>query len=168
MRQANPVAAEVLEAYFITAASCEQIAGGVNNTTCRVISGDERYVLRIYDNHAMESRVAYELELLDELQRQNLSFQVPAAVPNLNGNRLTRAANGKIAVLFRHIPGERPSEGDAYQVGRSAGELVRCVRLRSSRRSGPVRRSLLHLRDTSGCYERSDAAVSRSACRRLG
>lgn len=121
--QIDSVIAELLDEYFNTVTDIRPVAGGYNNTTRYVTDGNDRYVLRIYDNHGQELHVRYEMELLGQLERQGLSFQVPSPVLNRAGQQLTRTANGKLAVLFRHIPGNRPVDADARQVGRAAGEL---------------------------------------------
>ncbi|MDQ0057983.1 phosphotransferase [Paenibacillus harenae] len=104
----------------------EHKESGMNNTTRMVTAGNERFVMRIYNNHKDSGIVALEHEILDWLQTKALPFQVPLPIHNGNGTTLTRIEDGTIASLFRYIEGERTdaaTERHVYLLGRAAGEL---------------------------------------------
>ncbi|NBD23440.1 phosphotransferase [Paenibacillus glycinis] len=100
---------------------------GMNNTTRMIYAGEERYVLRVYDNHRDREIAGTEHAILSELQRADLSFRVPAPVSNRDGATITEAPDGKLAAVFGYIAGQRPSPESGAHVeglGRAAGELT--------------------------------------------
>ncbi|WP_338551464.1 phosphotransferase [Paenibacillus sp. KS-LC4] len=83
---------------------------GMNNTTRIVQAGNNRYVLRIYNNHQNKSTVLLEHEvLLGLLGQKNRHFDVPMPVANRAGHTVTKAKGGKLATLCHFIEGKRPS-----------------------------------------------------------
>ncbi|GAA4839075.1 hypothetical protein GCM10023310_16070 [Paenibacillus vulneris] len=147
MDQQQAIQSAVRKAYFHKDQDIrtKPVPYGVNNTTCYVLSGEQKYVFRIYDNRHDEQPIQFELNVLASLKRQDLSFEVPAPVHNQEGQWITRLDNGKLGVLFHCIPGERPRPEDAYRFGRAAGELS--VALGSIEVSGkpPYRGGSYHL-----------------------
>lgn len=78
----------------------------------------KRYVLRIYNNGNNTDRVRREHEILQQLSRQKLSFQVPRTVPTLKtGESFVVLSTGTSACVFEIIPGE----GDAPQMNPTRG-----------------------------------------------
>ncbi|ANY69190.1 hypothetical protein BBD42_23920 [Paenibacillus sp. BIHB 4019] len=83
---------------------------GMNNTTRIVQAGNNRYVLRIYNNHQNKSTVLLEHEVLFGLLEQDARlFDVPMPVANRAGQTVTEAPGGKLATLCHFIEGKRPS-----------------------------------------------------------
>ncbi|WP_028552497.1 phosphotransferase [Paenibacillus sp. UNC451MF] len=116
---------EIKNAYFkeIRDVWTKPVSYGVNNTTCYVFAGEDRYVFRVYDNRRDEQPIQYELAVLAALKQEAVSFEIPVPVHNHDGQLLTRLDNGQIGVLFHCIPGERPNTEDTYLFGKAAGEL---------------------------------------------
>ena len=99
---------------------------GMNNTTRIVYTGNEKYVLRVYDNHRNTAIVRIEHRLLDKLQEANLPFRVPRPVYNRSGSTITSTLDGKLAALYHYIDGERPTADTDRHVeglGAAAGAL---------------------------------------------
>ncbi len=99
---------------------------GMNNTTRIVYAGNEKYVLRVYDNHCDTAIVRIEHRLLDKLQKAKLPFRVPRPVYNRNGSTITSTLEGKLAALYQYIEGERPTADNDRHVeglGAAAGAL---------------------------------------------
>ncbi|MCS7464005.1 phosphotransferase [Paenibacillus doosanensis] len=134
---------QIGSAYFEppAAVSTSPVAYGVNNQTCYADCNGHRYVFRVYMNKRDSELIRYELDVLSELQKQPLSFQIPAVVPNLRGEPVTLTDNGRWGVLFHYIEGERPGSGDAYEVGRATGELSKALARLNVGRTGPYRGS---------------------------
>ncbi|SDD42280.1 homoserine kinase type II [Paenibacillus sp. UNCCL117] len=103
--------AEALRAFLPAAASYTLHAGpsGMNNTTRLAEADGERYVLRVYETHRDASRVEFELDVLKSLSGLALPFHTPVPVAARSGEPWALTGDGKIAVLFRYIEGERPS-----------------------------------------------------------
>ncbi|SFF10453.1 homoserine kinase type II [Paenibacillus catalpae] len=82
---------------------------GMNNTTRMIKAGDERFVLRVYNNHRDSDIVALEHHVLSALNKQQPGFRVPVPVANRTGDTISRTYDGLLAAMCRYIPGERPS-----------------------------------------------------------
>ncbi|WP_159882175.1 phosphotransferase [Paenibacillus puerhi] len=105
-------------------------ASGMNNTTRLVDSRDGRYVLRVYETHRDESKVGFELAVLKQLNTLPLTFRVPTPVDSRSGESYIRTEDGKVAVLFRYIEGERPSLSTGvaqYSFGQTTALLTRAL-----------------------------------------
>lgn len=105
----------------------EQQESGMNNTTRMVTSGNNRFVLRIYNNHKDAQIVSLEHEVLTALSKQQLSFDVPVPVRNTSGDTITIASDGTISSLFHYIKGDRPEASLHFHVkalGQIAGQLT--------------------------------------------
>lgn len=117
-----------LERYTLEApCEVEHKESGMNNTTRMIKSGSGRYVLRIYNNHKDADIARLEHEVLEQLSRQALPFQVPEPVRNKLGETVSVAEDGTLSALFRYIEGERPSAGNPAQIlslGRTAAQLT--------------------------------------------
>ncbi|MBO7746003.1 phosphotransferase [Paenibacillus sp. MWE-103] len=130
-------AASGADAYFAAVAGRYPLAGplriakeesGMNNTTRMVYAANDRYVLRVYDNHRDRAIVRIEHGLLAALQHAGLSFRVPSPVAGRDGSTIAEAPDGKLAALFGYIAGSRPTPDNpahAAGLGRAAGELTR-------------------------------------------
>ncbi|SDX78263.1 phosphotransferase [Paenibacillus sp. CF384] len=125
--------AEYLHAYRLDPSrKIVQEESGMNNTTRMVYSGSEKFVLRIYENHRDEALIRTEHAILDELQRQKLSFEVPLPVLNRSSCTITKGSSGKLAALYHFINGNRPTpELDSHLLGlgNAAGELSQALAL---------------------------------------
>lgn len=121
--------AAYLEAYPLEAGwRVVKEESGMNNTTRMVYSGCEKYVLRVYDNHQDQAILGIEHHLLNQLQHAEISFAVPEPVENINGSTITVGPAGKLAAMFRYIPGTRPtveSPAHIHGLGFATGELTR-------------------------------------------
>ncbi|WP_169081551.1 phosphotransferase [Paenibacillus sp. PL91] len=105
----------------------EHQESGMNNTTRMIASGDQRFVLRIYNNHKDADIVRLEHEVLTQLMKQELSFRVPAPIRNKRGDTVSIASDGTLSSLFHYIDGGRPTAANAahvYALGRAAAELT--------------------------------------------
>ncbi|ACT01323.1 phosphotransferase [Paenibacillus sp. JDR-2] len=96
---------------------------GMNNTTRMIKAGDDRYVLRVYNNHRDTNIVSLEHHVLFALYRQQPGFKVPIPVENRSGDTITVASSGALAALYRYIPGERPTVQQKAHI-RSLGETA--------------------------------------------
>jgi homoserine kinase type II len=105
----------------------EHRESGMNNTTRLIVSGKERYVLRIYNNHKDANIVRLEHEVLSELQKQELPFQVPIPVRNKRGDTVSIAHDGTLSALFHYIDGDRPNAANPAHIsalGKTAALLT--------------------------------------------
>ncbi|MFC4809552.1 homoserine kinase [Paenibacillus sp. GCM10023250] len=130
---------ERTDAYFAAVASRYPLGGplriaeeesGMNNTTRMVYAANDRYVLRVYDNHRDRAVVRVEHGLLAALRQAGLSFRVPSPVAARDGSSIAEAPDGKLAALFGYIDGDRPSPDNPDHVaglGRAAGELTQAL-----------------------------------------
>lgn len=87
---------------------------GVNNTTRFIGMGDEKYVLRIYETHRDEDKVAYEHAVLFSLNdfSDELPFHTPLPVRMPDGNSFVRLPDdGQLAAMFRFVEGQPPERG---------------------------------------------------------
>ncbi|CAM4204294.1 phosphotransferase [Paenibacillus alkaliterrae] len=105
----------------------EQRESGMNNTTRMITAGADRYVLRIYNNHRDANIVRLEHEVLAELRRLKLPFQVPVPVQNKWGDTINISRDGTLSAMFHYIDGERPSsanEAHVLALGKAAARLT--------------------------------------------
>lgn len=116
---------EALAHFFEGPCRCTPTSGGVNNVVQYVeTASGARHVLRIYNNGAKSDKVAFEHDLLLQLGRQPLSFQVPRALPALgSGARHVKLSSGDDACVFEIIPGSLAKTTGPREVGRATGEL---------------------------------------------
>ncbi|MFC4101142.1 phosphotransferase [Paenibacillus xanthanilyticus] len=104
----------------------EREESGMNNTTRMIYAGDERYVLRVYDNHRDEAIVHVEHAVLLALSGKELGLKVPGPVRNREGSTVTKGPEGKLAALYHYIEGHRPSPVHPAHIrglGEAAGKL---------------------------------------------
>ncbi|GLX68083.1 phosphotransferase [Paenibacillus glycanilyticus] len=104
---------------------------GMNNTTRMIKAGDERFVLRIYNNHRDSQIVKLEHEVLAALYKQKPEFQVPVPVVNRHGESISATADGALATLCRFIRGKRPSVSNKAHIvplGEMAAKLSAALR----------------------------------------
>lgn len=104
---------------------------GMNNTTRYVACAGGRYILRVYETHRDEDKVAYEHHVLACLKRAGMAgLPVPEPVAALDGGTVVHTPDGKLAALFLHREGQNPvfaSPDDFLDFGRSAGALSRVM-----------------------------------------
>ncbi|WP_141501286.1 phosphotransferase [Paenibacillus luteus] len=108
----------------------ENRESGMNNTTRIITSGDRKFVFRIYNNHKDPDIVRLEHEVLQQLNEQELSFQVPVPVYNKCGDTVSIAPDGTLSALFDYIEGDRPSianERHVYALGHTAAKLTEAL-----------------------------------------
>jgi homoserine kinase type II len=102
-------------------------ASGMNNTTRYVERGGNRYVLRIYETHRDEDKVAYEHHVLDCLTKAPIAgLPTPSPVTAMNGATVVHTPDGKLAALFHHREGRNPvlkTAADFHGFGWAAGAL---------------------------------------------
>jgi homoserine kinase type II len=104
----------------------EHRESGMNNTTRIISSGNKKFVLRIYNNHKDSNIVGLEHEVLDALNKQDLTFQVPIPVHNKKGDTISVATDGTLSSLFHYIEGDRPTVSNpdhVYALGVAAAKL---------------------------------------------
>ena len=105
----------------------ESGSSGMNNTTKFIRINDDRYVIRIYQSHQDVSKVRYEHLVLDGLGKQDITFKIPQPIKALNGDTVVKADDGKLAVMFKYIPGVNPrldSLEQLYSFGKVVGEIT--------------------------------------------
>lgn len=83
----------------------------------------KRYILRIYNNGGKSNKVVFEHEVLQQLGKQALSFQVPTAKRSRNGKAHELLSSGDEACVFEIIPGTLAKTTSPQEVGRATGEL---------------------------------------------
>lgn len=103
-------------------------ASGWNNTTRYLENNGLNCVLRIYETHREEKRVAFEHDILMKLALEPLSFQIPSPVRTPEGSTIIRMedGSGRFACLFEYIEGVSPKPEAfraAYSFGLAAAEL---------------------------------------------
>ncbi len=103
-------------------------AAGVNNVVQYVTCGDQRLVLRVYNNGSNSARVRFEHAVLRELKAEaaSLSFAVPRTLPALADGVSSHVplSNGAEASLFELIPGSLPKLTCTRAIGKATGELT--------------------------------------------
>ncbi|GIP12522.1 MULTISPECIES: phosphotransferase [Paenibacillus] len=119
----------ILAAYPLPPAlRIEERDSGMNNTTrYAVLEDGQVQVLRVYENHRSDLKLAAEHELLLLLARQALPFQIPCPLHTKQGGTWTTAPDGKLAAVFAYLPGAKPAAGRhdlSYAYGRAVGELT--------------------------------------------
>lgn len=82
--------------------------GGMNNTTCFVEVDKDKYTLRIYRSHNDETKVSYELEVINALNDMNICIPVPQVIASTKGELFTKTADGNIAAIFKYMEGKNP------------------------------------------------------------
>lgn len=107
-------------------------ASGWNNTTRYLENNGLNCVLRIYETHREERKVAFEHEILMQLASLPLSFQVPSPVRTPEGTTIIRMedGSGRLACLFEYIEGVSPKPGEfraARSFGLAAAELSQAL-----------------------------------------
>lgn len=103
-------------------------ASGWNNTTRYLENNGRSCVLRIYETHREEDKVAFEHDILMKLASEQLSFQIPSPVKTPEGTTIIRMedGSGRFACLFEYIEGVSPKPEAfraAYSFGLAAAEL---------------------------------------------
>ncbi|MCZ8518911.1 MULTISPECIES: phosphotransferase [Paenibacillus] len=118
----------ILAKYFTNGSwVVEEKESGINNTTRYVQAEGKTFVLRIYENHAEPEKVAFEHAVLEALGKAELNFGIPQPYPSEEGGTWVTADDGKLAVLFRYMEGERANleePGMAASAGETVGRLV--------------------------------------------
>lgn len=116
-----------LDAYaFAEPCHIESRESGMNNTTRIISSGNKKFVLRIYNNHKDIDIVRLEHEVLNDLNKQKLTFKVPIPVQNKQGETISVATDGTLSSLFQFIDGDRPTVSNpahVYALGVTAAKL---------------------------------------------
>ncbi|CAM4434513.1 homoserine kinase type II [Paenibacillus endophyticus] len=118
------------EYHFPEPYEVNQRDSGMNNTTRVILSGNERYAFRIYNNHKDVEIVRLEQEVLSALAQQSLPFQIPVPVRNKRGDTLSIAEDGTLSALFHYIDGDRPTASNpehVYALGQIAALLANAL-----------------------------------------
>ncbi|MGG6312433.1 phosphotransferase [Paenibacillus macerans] len=106
----------------------EERDSGMNNTTrYAVLEDGQVQVLRIYENHRSTRKLATEHELLLQLARQELPFQIPCPLRTAQGATWATTPDGKLAAVFSYLPGAKPAADRhdlSYAYGQVAGQLT--------------------------------------------
>jgi homoserine kinase type II len=102
-------------------------ASGMNNTTRFVERDDGTYVLRVYETHRDAEKAIYEHQVLLAIHKLELPFRTPVPVYCSDGASVVRTDDGKLAALFRYMPGRNPALHDVSSLrsfGRVTGQLT--------------------------------------------
>ncbi|WP_342555402.1 phosphotransferase [Paenibacillus sp. FSL R7-0652] len=142
----------VLDLYGFTSKwQAERSKGGMNNTTFVLHTSDADYIMRQYETHNDQVKIAFEHGVLTALSDTAFELDVPKPVISLsNGSETTdqvptgnqemykenkktyqvirdhNTGATKIVTLFRYLEGVNPvwdSPGQLLQLGRAAGQL---------------------------------------------
>lgn len=95
------------------------MAGGVENTTYQLISGEQRFILTLFEQGTGDD-LDYFVQLLSFLAAQGLAVAAPLA--DLQGQVLHQVA-GKPSLLFAFLPGQHPEQANAAQ-GKAIGQWL--------------------------------------------
>lgn len=104
--------------------------GGMNNTTCFVGVDEDKYTLRIYRSHNDETKVCYELEVINALNGMDIPISVPQVIASAKGDLFTKTGCGNIAVIFKYIKGKNPTFSrlkDIESFGYACGLLTQAL-----------------------------------------
>ncbi|MEB3214706.1 MAG: phosphotransferase [Nostocales cyanobacterium 94392] len=100
---------------------------GTVNTTFFVDAPDSgKFVLKLYDDSTTTAQIKYEHSLLAHLQSADLSFAVPAPIPDAAGETLLMVNKNNSSLRFtlqNYIPGQPANRQNIYHL-RSAGEAL--------------------------------------------
>ena len=110
--------------------SLRPVGSGTNNLSRFVDAASGRFFLRVYQNTADAGQVGFEHRLLAELDRASLPFRVPSPVTARDGRTVAATADGRLAALFRVLPGEPLARRDVGQIrrcGEALGQLHRAL-----------------------------------------
>src|SRR6185312_13973529 len=90
---------------------------GANNSVYLIDTGNPRYVLRIYRNHADAARLDVEFQILIAMRQARLPFAIPAPIATVNSQFYTYFSDAEygrqIAALFPCAPGDHPQRHDS-------------------------------------------------------
>ena len=106
----------------------KQESSGMNNTTKFLCVGDKKYILRIYESHRDSKKVNYEHLVLEELNKRNLSFNIPKPKQNLKGNTISVSIDEKLVSIAEMIKGSNPklhTTKQFYSLGKVVGEITK-------------------------------------------
>ncbi|MGQ8871691.1 phosphotransferase [Paenibacillus sp. TSA_86.1] len=123
---------EVLALYGFTSEwQGERNQGGMNNSTFVLHTRDANYVLRQYETHNDQAKIAFEHGVLMALSETDFALNSPKPVSSCSNetyqiirDRFTGAS--KIVTLFRYLEGVNPvwdSPGQLLPLGQAAGQL---------------------------------------------
>ncbi|OPX54528.1 homoserine kinase [Oceanospirillum multiglobuliferum] len=96
---------------FAETSQLKGMAGGVENTTYQLISGEQRFILTLFEQGSGED-LDYFVQLLSFLATQG--FAVAAPLPDLQGQVLHQI-EGKPSLLFPFLQGQHPEQANAIQ-----------------------------------------------------
>lgn len=124
----------VLSSYGFTSNwKAQRGKGGMNNSTFMVEINEECYVLRQYETHNDQMKIAFEHEVLSALSRSEFELDVPVPVSLPDDKHATFLAvqdrssgRSKIVTLFHYREGHNPVWNTPEQLsglGRAAGML---------------------------------------------
>ena len=122
-------------------------AGGVNNVVQYLeLPGGEKKILRIYNNGLNTARVAFEHEILKQLNSRfgkEMSFKIPQFLPSIKDPSKTyvELSSGACACIVDVIEGSLPKLTCVRDIGRASGELnsmITKIQLDRSFGNGPT------------------------------
>ncbi|WFR61883.1 phosphotransferase [Paenibacillus amylolyticus] len=125
---------EVLASYGFTSDwKGERGKGGMNNSTYMLHIDGTSYVMRQYETHNDPTKIAFEHQVLEALQRSNFKLDTPLPVRRLSGGagtflsiKDTLTGQSKMATLFHYRKGVNPiwdRPDQLYGLGLAAGAL---------------------------------------------
>lgn len=126
---ANPEVVQEALAFFLkepAAAKVTPTSSGVNNVVQYVETADgEDLILRIYNNGCNTAAVEYEHNILDNIDRASLPFQVPQYLKSsITGRTMMELESGTMCCMSLRIPGVLPKNSDPKPLGRATGQLM--------------------------------------------
>jgi homoserine kinase type II len=117
---------EICQAWMIGEdLNIQEISQGFMNKTYSIYTGDQSYILRIYESDNDLNRVRREYRILEYLINIQPSFAVPTFLINKLGDYVYQD-NGIVAILMPRLKGESPDMSDpiqAFEAGKAFGEL---------------------------------------------
>ena len=123
---------QLLDAWsFIDNPRIQPTNQGTVNSTFFVDAPQGKFVLKLYDDTTTTAQINYEHSLLAHLQCGNLSFTIPAPIPDSSGETLLKIDRNNLELRFslqNYIPGQpanRQNIHHVYAAGKALGELHR-------------------------------------------
>ncbi|MBB6019276.1 homoserine kinase type II [Paenibacillus sp. JGP012] len=124
---------DVLTLYGITSEwQGKRSEGGMNNSTFVLHTDEEIYIMRQYETHNDQAKIAFEHDVLTALQHSDFKLDSPRPVESVKNQRMYQVVQDeftgrtKIVTLFHYLEGVNPVWEHAdqlLQLGRAAGHL---------------------------------------------
>jgi Ser/Thr protein kinase RdoA (MazF antagonist) len=107
-------------------------SGGVNNFVFYVMKKEGQAitltgVLRVYNNGNDDSKVRFELSVLELLKEHKFSFSIPETILSTTGKCFHILSNGNCMCYFKTIRGGLPKLTRVHEIGLCVGQLSKAM-----------------------------------------